>query len=385
MLRNTLFMIGLMSILSLAVLAQQGDSTFSISHGPYLQEVTSAGATVLFTSNKPSYSWVQVSDEKGNSHDYFTVVQGMKIANNTFHSIRITDLSPGKKYEYRICAKEITQFHPYSVLYGDSIHSNLFSFTTLDPTARELSFIALSDIHGNNQKLEQLLRHTDVKGAEMVIYAGDMMDYFDKENQPFNNFIDKSVELFASEKPFLMVRGNHETRGQYARDLFRYFPREDGRYYFATKQGPAFFIFLDSGEDKTDAHPVYAGLNNFDEYRNEQAEWLQKVVSSNEFKNACFRIVVSHIPPIPEGLYAEKHISQTWLPILNKANIDLMMAGHLHEYKYYPNDSEVYNFPLIIGSNDSASKIYVNDKMIKVTVMNTEGETLDTMKFKARE
>lgn len=382
MFKKTLSLLSLMLLISYAF-SQDADvtSTFSFSHGPYIQDVSKSGVSIVFTTSQPSFSWVELTDSNGNTQAFYNIEHGVKMASNTFHTIRVDNLSPAKDYSYQLFSKEITKFDPYSVVYRDSISSDSFSFSTLNPAADEVIFIEMSDIHGNNDKLEKLLHHADVQSVDMVIYAGDMMDYYATEDQPFHNFIDKSVEVFASETPFWLVRGNHETRGRYSRNLFRYVPREDGSYYYTVKQGPVLFIFLDSGEDKPDEHPVYAGLNDFDNYREEQAAWLRQVVASDEYKDAPYRIVVTHIPPLADGWHSEQHITKTWLPILNDAGIDLMLAGHLHEYKYYPKDADIYAFPLIIGSNKSAARVVVNGEGIKVKTIDTDGNVIDEMKL----
>lgn len=375
-----IFLLLSLTLLFSSAFSQETITTaFSFSHGPYIQDMSETGASIVFTTSKPSFSWVELTDSDGKAHNFYNIEHGVKMANNTFHTIHIDNLNPAKEYAYRLFSKEITKFDPYSVVYGDSITSQSFRFSTLDPSADELTFIEMSDIHGNNDKLEKLLHHADVQSADMVIYAGDMMDYYAKEDQPFHNFIDKSVEIFASEKPFWMVRGNHETRGRFSRNLSRYFPRDDGRYYHTLKQGPVLFIFLDSGEDKPDNHPVYAGLNDFDEYRDTQAKWLRKVVASDEFKNAPYRIVVTHIAPMEKGWYTEEQLNKIWLPILNDAGIDLMLAGHLHEYKYFPKNESIYAFPLIIGSNNSVARVVVNSEGIKVKTLDLEENIIDEM------
>jgi predicted phosphodiesterase len=380
MFKKTLSLLSLMLLFSYAF-SHDADvvSSFSFSHGPYIQDVSKSGATIVFTTSQPSFSWVELTDDNGITQAFYNIEHGVKMANITFHTIRIDKLSPAKEYAYRLFSKEITKFDPYSVVYGDSITSASFSFSTLNPAADMVTFIEMSDIHGKNDKLERLLFHADVKSADMVIYAGDMMDYYATEDQPFHNFIDKSVEVFASETPFWLVRGNHETRGRYSRNLFRYVPREDGRYYYTVKQGPVLFIFLDSGEDKPDDHHVYAGLNDFDNYREEQAAWLRQVVASDEYKKASYRIVVTHIPPLADGWHSELHITKTWLPILNEASIDLMLAGHLHELKYFTKDADIYAFPLIIGSNNSAARVVVNGDGIKVKTIDVDGNVIDEM------
>ncbi len=376
------FFIFTLTLLFAYAFGQEADSAkFSFSHGPYIQDVSETGVAIVFTTNEPSFSWIELTDDNGYARNIYNIEHGMKMANNTFHTIRIDNLNPAKEYTYRLFSKEITKFDPYSVVYGDSIASDSFRFSTLDISAEDLIFIEISDIHGNNDKLQRLLHHADIASADMVIYAGDMMDYYANEDQPFHNFIDKSVEVFASEKPFWLVRGNHETRGRFSRNLLHYFPRKDNSYYYTLKQGPVFFVFLDSGEDKPDDHPVYAGLNDYDNYREEQAEWLQQVVTSDEFKNASYRIVVTHIPPLADGWHGEQHITKMWLPILNNAGIDLMLAGHLHKYKYFPENEDIYAFPLIIGSNNTATKVEITKEGASIKVFDMDGKTIDEMKL----
>jgi len=67
------------------------------------------------------------------------------------------------------------------------------------------------------------------------------------------------------------------------------------------------------------------------------------------------------------------------LPILNDAGIDLMLAGHLHEYKYFPKNESIYAFPLIIGSNNSVARVVVNSEGIKVKTLDLEENIIDEM------
>lgn len=47
------------------------------------------------------------------------------------------------------------------------------------------------------------------------------------------------------------------------------------------------FVVLDCGEDKPDDFPVYAGLNDFDSYRSEQARWFAELIRSKEYRTAA--------------------------------------------------------------------------------------------------
>ena len=45
-------------VLATTASAQNSMDVFSIDHGPYLQEVTGTGATFVFNTSKPSFSYI---------------------------------------------------------------------------------------------------------------------------------------------------------------------------------------------------------------------------------------------------------------------------------------------------------------------------------------
>ena len=125
-----------------------------------------------------------------------------------------------------------------------------------------------------------------------------MVSVFNEENHIFDGFMDTATKLFASEIPMYYTRGNHETRGAFATEFQRYFSPKEENIYYTFRQGPICFVVLDTGEDKPDSDIEYAGITVYDEYRTEQAEWLRRVLDSKEYKDAPFKIIVAHIPPI---------------------------------------------------------------------------------------
>jgi hypothetical protein len=96
------------------------------------------------------------------------------------------------------------------------------------------------------------------------------------EQQFFEGFMDKSVELFASEVPVYFARGNHETRGPFSVCFPDYFPTPTGKLYYSFRQGPVHFIVLDCGEDKPGSDIEYSGLAQFDAYRYRTAGMAEK-------------------------------------------------------------------------------------------------------------
>ena len=362
----------------LAVLYTASAQSYTFNHGPYLQELSEHAVTFVFTTSDKGFSWVEVKPDGGEAERHYTVRNGLRDAYNTFNVIRVENLRPDTRYQYRLCSKQIADFQPYKVTFGDSIVSPWRRFSTPDPKATACSFIALSDMHQQPDKLGRLLNQAGVGSADMIFYVGD-----DNEETPFRSFIDKSVELFASEKPFVLVRGNHETRGNMAREYARYVPKSSGKYYGAYRVGDIMFIVFDCGEDKPDDFWVYAGLTDFDGYRTEQAAWFGELIRSKAYKGAKWRIVMNHFPPLShmESDNPERHgiqdITDKFLPLYNQAKIDLMISGHTHAYEFMsPDKYDRLTFPVIVNSTESVARIDIDGRTLKAKVTDTGGNTL---------
>ncbi len=356
----------------------------TFNHGPYLQGVTEGEASIYFTTSGRGFSWVEAR-EKGSSAEarrYVTTRHGLIEAYNTRNAIRLEDLRPGTEYEYRMVSKEMVDFQPYKVTYGDSITSPWYSFRTVDPRAKEYTFAVVSDIHGDAEKYTTLLVHLPMEEVQTVFLNGDTVDYFVEPDQLYPAYIDASVEMFATGKPFVAIRGNHETRGALAREYHNYVYRPNGEYYGLYKVGDTAVVVLDCGEDKPDSHPVYAGLVDFYDYRARQAEWLKGVVESDEFRSAGHRVVMIHIPPIDraeadEDRYREldggtQQVYDFFVPVLNGAGVDVMMCGHTHRQMLFE-PQEDRDFPVVVNDNRSASLVRVSSAGVNVRTVDVDG------------
>lgn len=356
-----------------------------IAHGPYLQEVTTDGATFAFQTSQPSFSFIELKKEgEEDSNNYAGSQHGLKQADATFFAIRAEELQPNTTYQYRIHAKEIKSFQPYKVVFGDSIASPWYTFRTIDPKQKGGSIFITSDMHSNPKLLKNLLERCDYKTCTSFFYAGDMMNYMTENGEhPFTSFIDTSVEMFATSIPFEFVRGNHETRGNMARIFPSFFPKQNGKIYGSYLMGDVMVIMLDTGEDKSDSHPVYARLTDFDNYRSEQARWLEKVVKSKEFKKAKYRIVISHFPLVVDKEWEKgttwkgcQDASRKFLPILNRAGIDLIVAGHTHRFFYHEPEESGNQCPVLEQGAMCATRLDLADGNIHIKVIGKNGEIL---------
>lgn len=370
--------------LCLSIVFLNAQEKIKISHLPYIQALTDSTVSIIWTSNKDAIGWVELApDDK--THFYqqerpkiFSGKYGFKNV-GTVHQVDLKGLKPGTKYRYRVYNQEVLKHEGTSVQYGEYAATNVYrekplTFSTPGPKSN-VTFAVINDIHGKNDVMTSLIKQVDLENTDFIVFNGDMVDNLLSEEQMYNGFMDTAIKLFASEKPMYYSRGNHETRGPFATSYPKYFPTSSGELYYMFNQGDACFIVLDCGEDKPDSDIEYSGIVDMDAYRTEQAKWLEKAVSSPAYKNAKYKIIICHIPPVL-GWHGMEDIRNKFVPILNKAGAQIMLSGHMHRHEILKPDQEV-NFPVIINSNVNLIKVNLDQNQGTFKIYNQEGKMIE--------
>ncbi len=352
--------------------------------GPYLQNPQATSMAIHWFTNHPSTSWVEYRQGGGPFVKAFDVQDGLIAAEQTHHEVTLEDLSPGTTYQYRIVSREIIHFVPYHVTFGDLIYGEETSFTTLDPGETDCSFVVVNDIHANNALFVKLMTLANKTPYDMAFLNGDILGDINTESQFVRHLVQPTVKTFASHTPFVFVRGNHETRGQFARLLPDYITRPDDRYYYSFTHGPIRFLILDGGEDKEDSHWAYSGLNHFDQYRVEQAQWLKEEVKSAAFQAAAFRVVIMHIPLHGSSNgHGPTDCRRLWADVVNQANVDLMISGHTHRQALVQPQPGLNPYPVVIGGAPKEGRatlirVSATADQLTVTMLQDTGETVES-------
>ncbi|TXH20781.1 MAG: metallophosphoesterase family protein [Chitinophagaceae bacterium] len=356
----------------------------SITHGPYLQAMTDTSVTIVWTTNKPSTAWVELAPDD-QSHFYqkernkfFDASNGLKNI-DTVHRVTLNHLKPATSYRYRIFSQEVLSHVWVNVQYGKTASSAVYqkkplNFTT-NKRSGDISFVVVNDIHERSSVLKQLLSHVDFTATDFVVFNGDMINNSTSQDQIFKGFMDTAVSVFASEKPMYYARGNHETRAPFASRFAAYFPTNNHQLYYMFQQGDACFIVLDGGEDKPDSDIEYSGITDMDAYRSEQAIWLQKAVNSEVLRKAKYKIAICHIPAV-KGWHGNEEIMSKWVPILNKAGIQVMLSGHEHRHRIVPPNKQA-QFPVIINSNNNLLKANLSNGVARFSVYDASGKLVE--------
>ncbi len=352
------------------------NAPLAITVGPYLQAPSTNSVTIVWLTNLKCVSKVEYGlAPDGPVQTAVSSHHGLIDANVTLHSVTLTGLRPGTRYFYRAISTAIASFQPYAVTFGGTVKSGDCQFTTLDDAKSRFSAVILNDRHEKTGPLEQALKGLKWTGLDLVFYNGDMLNHAENETQVLNGIVVPSCRVFAAQTPFLLARGNHDARGSFARSLLDYFPTLSNRYYFAFSHGGVRWIILDSGEDKADNAKEYSGLVDFTPYLEEETKWLKEEVQTAAFKQARFRVVLSHMPPmnqLKEPFVRSKFLYDRWVPLFNEGPIDLLLCGHTHRYAVIqPTPNQHY--PMLINGIDTTIRIDVSPDQLRVATINNDG------------
>lgn len=375
-----------------AALAQE---KFAITVPPYLQNLTGTGVTILWETNAPGTGWVEIAPDDGR-HFYNTEKEkhfdsrlGIKSV-GTLHKVTVTGLEPGRSYVYRVISQQAeTDSRTSKVMYGDYASTKVNkvkepSFTTPSPDRKEFRFAVINDIHGDSALVYDLFKNCDLDKIDFVVGNGDLVTSLNNETILPQKFLRHAASIFGSSKPLVAARGNHETRGRCAQSFTDYFPSvNDGLPYYAFRYGDTFFIVADCGEDKPDSDIEYYGRAEFDKFREAEAKWLESVIESEEYRSARYHIAFLHIPPVGERMWhGQSEINRLFLPVFNRAGLDVMFCGHTHNYRYWKPDEYGNSFPVIVNDNETIAITEVTDKGISVEIIDREGKKVQILNFK---
>lgn len=342
------FGIGLFCLSCLAAVAAQGESEVKreavstnalISVKPHLQLMGETSIGVVWMTREKADGWVEWSQDGGETwQTAWNQRDGLKVdANDCIHKIVVEGYDPTKPLKYRVRSRAYTSFGPYKVVHSGEEGTYKGCINAVLPKDGRFSFAVFSDVHGDLEIYPALLGINEASaGLSFTVFNGDIMSFVDDFDGLKRGLLRPLAYCTArTQAPMWYLRGNHETRGAYARHLRDHLALQDDRYYGAVTLGRARFVFLDTGEDKKDDHAAYSGLVDFDGYLAEQTAWLKREVASTAWKDAKFRIVFTHIPP--DVRCVDKKVWRQPLPriralhdVLERAGTTLVVGAHLH-------------------------------------------------------
>lgn len=258
------------------------------------------------------------------------------------------DLPTDSPIYYRVVAQPLSYQDAYHLTRGEEESTEVHALKLPDPDATTFRIVSINDTHENLETIRALHVIIGDLNPDLLIWNGDTCNDFDAADAPQQVMLNPAMDClkgWASTRPLLFSNGNHDVRGERAREAAKSFPgvpeSRDLPYNVALRFGPLALITLDTGEDKPDAHPVFAGTAAYEPYREAQATWLQDALATDAIKSAPFKIATCHIPlrglpGQPDGTTLEGYArfsgfgAKLWLPLLQAAGCQAILSGHTH-------------------------------------------------------
>jgi acid phosphatase type 7 len=347
-----------------------------ITRGPYLHAPTDSSAIITWMTDIPAHARVLYNTPGQPEKQAFALTDGMKSV-STLHTIRLGGLKPGQRYQYRVAATPVFDLPAYWPTTGVEMQSDTFAFTTFDARKATVKFASISDTHESIGRIDTLMQRIRHDSLDFLVQTGDAFNGVSSEAQLWDRWLSPIINGALHQNiPFILARGNHDTRGPFARELAKYVPIEEKRFYFSRDVGPVHLLVVDTGEDKPDSTQVYASLNMFEQYRHDELAWFKHHTATHaRARSAPFRVVVMHQPMWGWGWLspASDSARTAWTQAANTAGVDLVIAGHNHRFSFSPAGTQGRNYPVLVVGQDQVAKVQATAREIRVQVIGRDG------------
>ena len=235
--------------------------------------------------------------------------------------------------------------------------SQEYKFAPVD-TTDGLNYYSLSDIHMAGNAATKAASYDE--NMELLVLAGDIVSMMDTFADA--NLVNKYAHAITKGSiPVIYARGNHEIKGKYSEEFHNFVGTKGESFYYSINIKGLYGLVLDFGEDHEDDYWEYYDTAFYEDYRNEQIEFLKSELESREFEKYDYRLVVSHIPVVfinSRKNHVEPKTKMT--EILNQMNINMMISGHQHDLFVFEPGTVEYNKDgrMVYNPDYTSSKTY---------------------------
>jgi len=280
-----------------------------LARQPYLQGTTTSSVTVVWRSAAPTGSVVEYGPTPALGQ-----VAGSYASNVIDHAVEITGLQPGQTYWYRVNANH----QPATVRLP-------FETAPLAGSGAEVTFLAFGDSGVASAEQYALGAQMGAEDVDFVTHTGDLVYPLGGLPNPSAEYdlrVFQPYQTLMRLRPFFPATGNHDAGSLFIPFQQAFFlPHHGGaqltsELYYSFTWGDAKLVVLET----TALHKLPFG---------EPYHWLVNELSTNTHK---WLIVVAH-HPLYSHRGAEPGLIPTLEPLFETYGVDLVLAGHDHDYE----------------------------------------------------
>jgi hypothetical protein len=185
--------------------------------GPYIVAPADTSAMVAWVTDIPAHSKA-ILDGDGQPREFVNSQHGL-IPFGTVHSVLLKDLKPGSRYHVRVVSTAVVKMQGYWPEKGVSIVSEPLTFATWDTSRPSATFVSVSDTHEDPVRIADLMKLVDWPSTDFLVQTGDAFNDGPRESI-VGKWLQPLLGGMSIPRPLIYGRGNHDTRGTVARELF---------------------------------------------------------------------------------------------------------------------------------------------------------------------
>ncbi len=285
-----------------------------VVRGPWLQRATPGSMTVRWRTNRPVPGRVRF----GSTPDSFDRSASAAGGPTTEHEVVLAGLEPATRYAYALEGED-------GILAGGD-EDHVFRTPPRPGTRDPVRVWAIGDAGTGKQDARDVrdafVRHAGERPADVWLLLGDNAYPSGSDGDHQRGLFDNYTDLLRR-TPIWPVLGNHGANLTDTREGYGPFLEIFGDPFYSFDHGNVRFVAIDSaGSDWDPDDPMMRFLPGA--LRAPQADWV---------------IAYLHHPAISDGthdLEKGRRTRRFWealLPVLEAADVDLVLAGHSHSYE----------------------------------------------------
>jgi predicted phosphodiesterase len=295
--------LGIGLVLSAGTAAVAGD----LEKGPYLQNVTPGGVTIMWQVPRAAPGRIVVEGPGLPPGGRAIDVAPARIAETVIDGLR-----PAARYRYRV---EVA---------GD-LESGEFATAPEPGSEAPFSFVVIGDTRSNAENHRRVTERAMSEVPDFMVGTGDYVDEGSRSDQ-WQQFFDVGKGVLR-DNVFYPAVGNHDRQGSGRTvDNYRQFfslPENGGdpeRYYMFA-YGNARFLILDS--------------NLYSFALTDQTAWIEsQLADARQDPRVRHVFVVMHHPPFSISLHGgQRDLRERWTPLFEKYGVTAVFSGHDHCYE----------------------------------------------------
>jgi len=277
----------------------------AVKRAPYLQQVTTSNATLGWVTTQPAGAHLTVTSPPGAMVETTPAVvedYALRTAAETQMWSSLTTLQPSTVYCYDVADDS-----------GAMVTRTGFRTAPAADNPEPVRFLAFGDSGGGTADQYALLEQMYTVPYDLMIHTGDLAYDSGTISQVEDTVFAVYGDLFRN-IPFFPASGNHDygtMQGAPFRDVFNLPGNEK---WYSYDWGRVHFVALDTEADYTT-----------------QMTWLDQDLAANQLP---WKIIYMHKPPYSSGQHgSDTSLRSKLAPIAEKYGVQLILAGHDHDYE----------------------------------------------------